>query len=73
MKVIKILTNSIKLGQFLKFSGVVLSGGMVKEFLEENDVFVNNLPVKNRGKQLFNGDKIQINSEMFIIEVEKCS
>lgn len=70
MKVIKIVSNSIKLGQFLKFSGVVLSGGMVKNFLEKNTVFVNDYPTKSRGKQLFNGDKIQINDEIFVIEAE---
>lgn len=71
MKVVKIVSNSIKLGQFLKFSGVVLSGGMVKEFLEENDVFVNGITEKSRGKQLFDGDKIEINKELFVVEVKK--
>lgn len=71
MKIVKIVSNSIKLGQFLKFSGVVLSGGMVKEFLEENDVFVNGIIEKSRGKQLFDGDKIEINNELFVVEVKK--
>ena len=53
MMVIKITSKSIKLGQFLKFSGVVLSGGEVKEFLLKNDVFVNGKLEKQRGKQLF--------------------
>lgn len=71
MKVVKIVSNSIKLGQFLKFSGVVLSGGMVKEFLQENNVFVNGFIEKSRGKQLFDGDKIEINKKLFVIEVKK--
>lgn len=71
MKVVKIVSNSIKLGQFLKFSGVVLSGGMVKEFLEGNNVLVNGFIEKSRGKQLFDGDKIEINKELFVIEVKK--
>lgn len=67
MKEIKINTKSIKLGQFLKFSGVISTGGEVKYFLENNDVFVNKKPVNSRGKQLFDKDIIEINNQQFII------
>ena len=40
--VIKIQTEYIKLGQFLKFSGIITNGGEAKELLEEGLVFVNN-------------------------------
>lgn len=73
MKVIKIQTNSIKLGQFLKLSGVVFSGGETKKFILENDVFVNEKIEKSRGKQLFNGDVISVNGEKYQIEVVKCN
>ncbi len=73
MKVIKIQTNSIKLGQFLKLSGIVFSGGETKKFILENDVFVNEKIEKSRGKQLFNGDVISVNGEKYQIEVVKCN
>ncbi len=72
MMVVKITSKSIKLGQFLKFSGVVLSGGEVKEFLQKNDVFVNGKLEKQRGKQLFNGDIIEIKSQKYQIEANLC-
>lgn len=73
MKVIKIQTNSIKLGQFLKLSGIVFSGGETKKFILENDVFVNEKIEKSRGKQLFNGDVVSVNGEKYQIEVVKCN
>lgn len=71
MKVVKIKTESIKLGQFLKVIGVVMTGGEVKFFLLKNDVKVNKNDSKSRGKCLFNGDFVEINGEEFTIEVEK--
>ncbi len=68
MKVVKIVTNSIKLGQFLKFLGLVSMGGEVKNFLVQNTIKVNNVVIKQRGKQLFIGDIIEINREKFILE-----
>lgn len=73
MKIIKIQTNSIKLGQFLKLSGIVFSGGEAKKIILENDVFVNEKIEKSRGKQLFSGDVISINGEKYQIEVVKCN
>lgn len=73
MKVIKIQTNSIKLGQFLKLSSIVFSGGETKKFILENGVFVNEKIEKSRGKQLFNGDVISVNGEKYQIEVVKCN
>lgn len=73
MKVIKIQTNSIKLGQFLKLSGIVFSGGETKKFILENDVFVNGKLEKSRGKQLFHGDIVTVENLKYQIEVEKCN
>ncbi len=72
MREIKIQTESIKLGQFLKFIGVVSMGAEVKDFLEKNAVKVNLEPEKQRGKKLFKGDLIEINGEKYILEVELC-
>lgn len=67
---IKIYSEPITLGQFVKFLGLIYSGGEVKIFLEENDVFVNNVPEKRRGKKLFSGDLVQINDQKYVLKVE---
>lgn len=65
---ILIETEFITLGQFLKYLSLVSSGGEVKFFLENNDVFVNEIMEKRRGKKLFSGDFVQINEKNFIIK-----
>lgn len=65
---ILIESDYITLGQFLKFSNVVFSGGEVKFFLENNVVFVNEIEENRRGKKLFSGDLVKINNKIFIIK-----
>ena len=67
---IKIYSEPITLGQFVKFLGLIYSGGEVKIFLEENDIFVNDVPEKRRGKKLFSGDLVQINNQKYVLKVE---
>lgn len=67
---IKIHSEPITLGQFLKFSGLIYSGGEVKIYLEENDVFVNEISEKRRGKKLFSGDIVQINDQKYVLTLE---
>ncbi|GEM05153.1 hypothetical protein HMI01_21410 [Halolactibacillus miurensis] len=57
---IEIRTDYITLGQFLKLANVVESGGMVKLFLSESPVFVNETQDQRRGKKLYPGDSISI-------------
>lgn len=57
----------ITLGQFLKFSGVVSTGGEVKIFLENNVVLVNKNVEKRRGKQLFKGDLVEIQAKKYLL------
>lgn len=59
-KKIKISTDYIPLGQFLKLAGVIQTGGMVKWFLSEYEVKVNGELEQRRGKKLKNGDIIEI-------------
>ncbi|MCP3026925.1 S4 domain-containing protein YaaA [Halobacillus sp. A5] len=57
---IEISTDYIQLGQFLKLSNVVESGGMVKIFLAEFEVYVNGEREQRRGKKLYLGDVVSI-------------
>ncbi|WP_082231959.1 S4 domain-containing protein YaaA [Halobacillus massiliensis] len=65
---IEINTEYIPLGQFLKLSNVVESGGMVKVFLAEFDVYVNGEREQRRGRKLYLGDVVEI-PEFGVFEV----
>lgn len=62
---IKIETEFITLGQFLKFADVIDSGFLAKEFINEHDIKVNDLSEKRRGRKLREKDKIAIDDSMF--------
>ncbi|OCA82175.1 hypothetical protein A8F94_19850 [Bacillus sp. FJAT-27225] len=59
-KEIKIDTDYITLGQFLKHAEVIQTGGMAKWFLGEHKVFINGEQDQRRGRKLRNGDKVSI-------------
>ncbi|WP_462410034.1 S4 domain-containing protein YaaA [Neobacillus sp. Marseille-QA0830] len=57
---IKLETEFITLGQFLKLADVISTGGMAKWFLSEHVVFINGEQDQRRGRKLRAGDKIKI-------------
>ena len=57
---IKITTEYITLGQFLKLSHIAPSGGMVKAILRDYKISVNDVIEARRGKKLYPGDKISV-------------
>jgi S4 domain protein YaaA len=67
---IKLNTEFITLGQFLKLADVIQTGGMAKWFLSENDIFINGEQDQRRGRKLRAGDSITIPGfgEFLIIE-----
>lgn len=60
MNNLEINTEYITLGQLLKMTNAISSGGMAKWFLEENIVFVNGEQEQRRGKKLRHDDLIKI-------------
>ena len=50
----------IRLGQLLKLSGAVDTGGGAKELLEAGEVRVNGEPEPRRGAQLRAGDVVEV-------------
>ncbi|KOR85053.1 hypothetical protein AM233_14090 [Bacillus sp. FJAT-22058] len=60
MDSIKINTEYITLGQFLKLADLIQSGGMAKWFLSEYEVYINGELDVRRGRKLRLGDKIEI-------------
>ena len=67
MKNIYIKGNYIKLGQFIKFINLVSNGSDVKEFLLNNNIFVNGILEQKRGRKLFINDKVKILDSLYII------
>jgi ribosome-associated protein len=57
---LKIDTEYITLGQALKMTDAISSGGMAKWFLSEHEVYVNGEVEDRRGKKLRHGDLINI-------------
>lgn len=70
MKKIKIYTEYITLGQFLKIADIIQSGGEAKSYLTYNEVYINNELDVRRGRKLRNGDKVVVEGKEFIIEDE---
>lgn len=65
---IAIAGEYITLGQLLKVTGAIDTGGQVKFFLHEYEVKVNGASETRRGKKLYAGDQIEIeNIGRFVI------
>lgn len=64
---IEINTEFITLGQFLKLSGTINTGGEAKIYLLSNIVFVNDEPENRRGKKLRQNDVVKIDSKSYLI------
>ena len=60
MENLTIDTEYITLGQLLKMTNAISSGGMAKWFLEEHTVHVNGEAEQRRGKKLRHGDVINV-------------
>ncbi|MGG4035749.1 S4 domain-containing protein YaaA [Paenibacillus cisolokensis] len=60
MKAVYIHTEYITLGQFLKLSECIDTGGQAKPFLQERSVAVNEEPDNRRGRKLYPGDRVDV-------------
>ena len=67
MKEVKIDSEFITLGQFLKFADLVSSGGEVRAFLAENEISVNGEAENRRGRKLYRNDLICIGGKQYKI------
>jgi S4 domain protein YaaA len=65
---IDINTPYMTLGQLLKETAIIGSGGQAKWFLKEMTVLVNGEPDDRRGRKLYPGDTIEVedNGSFFI-------
>lgn len=67
MEKIKIKTEYITLGQFLKFVNIIGDGSEAKYYLASNKVFVNNELENRRGRKLYPGMTIDIAGKKYLI------
>lgn len=70
MNIIKITTEYIKLGQFLKLISIVSSGGEVRQFLAANVVLVNGERETRRGRKLIEGTIIKVGQSVYEVRCE---
>ncbi len=67
MQEIKIRGDMIRLGQLLKLGGVVETGGDGKDLLAAEQVLVNGRVETRRGRQLHDGDVVEVHEWEFRI------
>ncbi len=64
------LGEYIKLDQFLKLANVVESGGQAKVLIQGGQVKVNGEVETRRGRKLRQGDAVEFEGEVMVVEVE---
>ena len=67
IKEVKIKDEFITLGQFLKLTDNVSSGGEVKMFLSNNKVLINKEEDNRRGRKLYSNDLIELDGKVYRI------
>ncbi len=68
MKKVKIKTEYITLGKFLKYVGLIDNGALAKIFLNQFDVLVNQEKENRRGRKLYPNDEIKVLDITYKIE-----
>ncbi len=71
MKKVVIKTEYITLGQLLKFASIIGSGGEVKFFLQNTDIFLNSELENRRGKKIYPGDQVRVGFQTYLIESDE--
>lgn len=67
MKKVTITSDFIKLGQLLKYLGLVETGGAAGIYLSYGEVEVDGVVELRRGRKIFPGSTVTISNEEFII------
>ena len=66
-KNIKITTEYITLGQFLKFASIIDQGGEAKGYLFTHEVKVDGVVEDRRGRKLRGGETVEAEGQTFLI------
>lgn len=65
---ISLKTEFITLGQILKLTKVVNTGGEVKTYLSLNLIKINGIKENRRGKKLYKGDVIELENDKIVLQ-----
>ena len=57
----------MKLDQYLKFTGIVQTGGEAKVIIRSGEITVNGMVENRRGRKLIDGDQIIFANETYIV------
>ena len=60
----------IKLDQFLKLAQIAMTGGQAKAIIQAGMVKVNGEVETRRGRKLRDGDRIEVDGEELVVQVE---
>lgn len=64
---IEITTDYIELDSFLKFTGLCYTGGEAKLVIKDGLVKVNGEACTMRKKKLYNGDRVELDGQVFTV------
>ena len=69
-KIIKIKEGEdyLTLNVLLKITGIISTGGQAKYYLQENEVYVNDILENRRGRKLYPGDLIKVEGKVFKVQ-----
>ena len=62
--------ETIRLGQFLKLTGLAATGGEAKRLIQNGEVLVNGEVETRRKRQLHGGDEVAVGDELYVVVVE---
>ncbi len=60
----------IKLDQFLKWQGIVRTGGEAKLLIQGKDVLVNDRVETRRGRKLVSGDRVTVTGNTYEVQLK---
>jgi ribosome-associated protein len=60
----------IRLDQFLKWQGIVDTGGQARQLIQSGAVRVNGVAETRRGRKLYAGDTVALGGTLLMVELE---
>ena len=62
---VKITSEYITLGQFLKYVGIIGNGCEAKIYLAATDAYINDALDTRRGRKIYPGDVVRVNNQTY--------
>jgi len=62
---VKITSEYITLGQFIKFVGIINNGAEAKFYLSNNDAYINDELDTRRGRKIYPGDVVKVENKVY--------